>query len=186
MRLSIVAIALMCWAGACWAGAAQAEVAQSGPAGFSVRGAVQVSTSPEQAWAGLVQPAGYWNGAHSWSGDAANMTLEPVAGGCFCETLPANGGSVEHARVTYAAPDEMLRLRGSLGPLQAEALTGTLTVTLKPVDGGTEIAWEYVVGGHARFSLEQLAPVVDGVIGEQFGRLGDALGRLAPSTRTSP
>ena len=80
--------------------------------------------------------------------------------------------------MVYAAPGEMLRLRGSLGPLQSEALTGTLTVTLKAVDGGTEIDWTYVVGGHARFSLQELAPVVDGVIGEQFGRLGDMLGRL--------
>ena len=69
-------------------------------------------------------------------------------------------------------------LRGSLGPLQSEALVGTLTVTLKPVDGGTELEWVYVVGGYARFSLEQVAPEVDSVVGTQFERLADALGRL--------
>ena len=155
-----------------------AEVVENGAAGFTVHGTVHVAATPDATWEGLTQPSRYWNGEHSWSGDAANMTLEPVAGGCFCEVLPASGGAVEHARVVYAAPGEMLRLRGSLGPLQAEALTGTLTVTLKAVDGGTEIAWDYVVGGHARFGLETLAPAVDGVIGEQFGRLGDALGPL--------
>jgi carbon monoxide dehydrogenase subunit G len=158
--------------------AAQAEVTEADASGFTAHGTARVAATPHAAWEALIQPARYWNGEHSWSGDAANMTLEPVAGSCFCEALPASGGSVEHARVLYAAPGEMLRLRGSLGPLQAEALTGTLTVTLKAVDGGTEISWDYVVGGHARFGLEQLAPVVDGVIGEQFGRLADGLGRL--------
>lgn len=163
---------------ACFPAAAQAEVVEAGPGGFTVGGAVPVAATMSETWDGLAHPARFWNPAHSWSGDAANMTLEPVAGGCFCEALPASGGSVEHARVIYAAPGEMLRLRGALGPLQAEALTGTLTVTLKAADGGTEIAWEYVVGGHARFALTDLAPVVDGVIGEQFGRLADGLGRL--------
>jgi hypothetical protein len=157
---------------------AVAEVTEADATGFTAHGSVRVAVAPRSAWEGLTMPSGYWNGEHSWSGDSANFALDPVAGGCFCEALPASGGSVEHARVVYAAPGEMLRLRGSLGPLQSEALTGTLTVTLKPIDGGTEIAWDYVVGGHARFGLEQLAPVVDGVIGEQFGRLGDALGRL--------
>lgn len=158
--------------------AALAEVTEADASGFTAHGSVRVTVSPAEAWDGLAQPSRYWNAAHSWSGDAANMTLEPVAGGCFCEALPASSGSVEHARVVYAAPGETLRMRGSLGPLQAEALTGTLTVTLRAVDGGTEIAWDYVVGGHARFSLEQLALVVDGVIGEQFGQLADVLGRL--------
>lgn len=157
---------------------AAAEVAEADATGFTVRGTVRVAAAPRAAWDGLTRPSRYWNGDHSWSGDAANFTLDPVAGGCFCEALPAGGGSVEHARVIYAAPGEMLRLRGALGPLQSEALTGVLTVTLKAVDGGTEIAWDYVVSGHARFGLVELAPVVDGVIGEQFGRLGDALGRL--------
>lgn len=157
---------------------ALAEVTEADATGFTAHGTVRVAVAPGQAWAGLVQPSRYWNAEHSWSGESANFALDPVAGGCFCEALPAMAGSVEHMRVVYAAPGEMLRLRGALGPLQSEALTGTLTVTLKAVDGGTEIAWDYVVGGHARFGLEQLAPAVDGVIGEQFGRLGDALGRL--------
>src|SRR5690606_28018103 len=157
---------------------AQAEVVEADASGFTVHGSVRVEAPPRMAWESLIQPSRYWSGEHTWSGDATNMTLAPEAGGCFCETLPASDGMVEHARVVYAAAEETLRLRGSLGPLQAEALTGTLTVTLKAIDGGTEIAWDYVVGGHARFSLEQLAPVVDGVIGEQFGRLADVLGRM--------
>ena len=150
---------------------AHAEVVESGAAGFTVHGTVRVAATPQAAWEGLIQPSRYWNGEHSWSGDAANMTLEPMAGRCFCEGLPASGGSVEHARVVYAAPGEMLRLRGSLGPLQAEALTGTLTMTVQPSGAGSKIAWDYVAGGYARMSLKELAPVVDRVVGEQLKRL---------------
>src|SRR3546814_10432451 len=79
----------------------------------------------------LSQPGRWWNGAHSYSGSAANLRLEPVAGGCFCEALPGEEGrvgSVEHARVIHAAPDRQLRLSGALGPLPAEAGTGTLKI----------------------------------------------------------
>ncbi len=46
-----------------------------------------------------------------------------------------------------------------------------LTVTLAPQDEGTKLSWDYVVGGHARFPLTDLAPAVDGVIAEQMNRL---------------
>jgi hypothetical protein len=62
-------------------------------------------------------------------------------------------------------------MRGSLGPLQGEALTGVLTVTLEPVDEGTRLAWTYVVGGYARYPLPDIAPAVDGVIAEQMTRI---------------
>lgn len=157
---------------------ASAEVMSSSAAGLTSRNVVEVKASPAETWAALVQPARYWNPEHSWSGNAANMTLDPRAGGCFCESLPASQGSVEHARVIYADPGTQLRLSGALGPLQSEALAATLTVNLKPVDGGTRIEWTYVVGGFANFDLVQLAPVVDGVMGEQANRLADLLGRL--------
>ena len=49
--------------------------------------------------------------------DAKNLSIDARPGGCFCEKLP-NGGGVEHARVVYVAPREVLRLSGALGPLQ--------------------------------------------------------------------
>ena len=39
----------------------------------------------------------------------------------------------------YAEPGVMLRMTGALGPLQGEALLGTLTIELRPVEGGTEL-----------------------------------------------
>jgi hypothetical protein len=156
---------------------AAAEVAASSDAGFVSHNEATVIASPDTAFAALAKPDDWWNGEHSYSGDAANMTLEPVAGGCFCEKIPEGGGSVEHMRVVYFDPRvRTIRLRGALGPLQGEALTGTLTMTVEPVGTGAKISWDYVVGGYARFSLQELAPAVDGVVAEQINRLAALLG----------
>ncbi|QUT06224.1 SRPBCC domain-containing protein [Sphingobium phenoxybenzoativorans] len=149
---------------------AAAKVASSSDSGFAVSHTASVKAPPATVWAALLTPGKWWNGEHSWSQDAANLTLAAKPGGCFCETLP-NGGFAEHARVIFAAPDKSLRLSGALGPLQGEALTGTLTVTLAPASGGTTLTFDYVVGGYARFPLTSIAAPVDGVIGEQHARL---------------
>jgi hypothetical protein len=80
-------------------------------------------------------------------------------------------GSIQHARIVAALPSKQLRLTGALGPLQAEAVTGTFTWDLKPVDGGTEVTQSYVVGGYVRAGASALAPAVDQVLGEQLTRL---------------
>ncbi len=97
------------------------------------------------------------------------------AGGCFCETIPADGGTVEHARVVYAQPGKQLRVQGSLGPLQAEGVSGTLTWTLKAVPGGTEVTQNYVVGGYIRGGAKSFAAPVDQVLGEQLNGLKASL-----------
>lgn len=107
---------------------------------------------------------------HSWSGNAANLSLDPRAGGCFCERLPSRG-SVEHMRVIYADPGKQLRMTGSLGPMQGEALAATLTVTLATANDGTKLSWQYKAGGYSALPFAQLAPAVDGVLAEQFHRL---------------
>jgi uncharacterized protein YndB with AHSA1/START domain len=153
---------------------ATAEVVQSSPGGLVTRNEMRVSAPPARVWDELVEPAHYWNPEHSWFGDAAGLSLDLEPGGCFCEEGRAADGTVrraEHARTVLADPARMLRLRGALGPLQSEALVGTLTVTLEPEAAGTRIIWEYVVGGHARFPLDEIAGAVDSVMAEQLARL---------------
>ena len=123
----------------------------------------------------LVRIGKWWNPTHSYSGKVSNLSLEPKAGGCFCEKL-AGGGSVEHMRVVYAEPGKTLRLQGGLGPLQAQAAAGTLTWTLKPVMNGTEIVQTYAVSGYFPGGTEKLAPGVDKVLAEQLARLQQKLG----------
>ncbi len=166
---------------------AHAEVTAKSDAGFIIRNTAEVKATPMEAWAALVLPAKWWNKAHSFSGDAANLYIDSQAGGCFCELLPqpkdapagTRRGSVEHMRIIHANPGKVMRLSGALGPLQSEALTGTLTITLKPVEGGTRILWEYVVGGYMRFKPDEIAPAVDGVLAEQLGNLAALIGPLA-------
>lgn len=169
------------------AGAANAEVRAVGEAGFAIRLSEQAAADPLQVWDALVEPRTWWSGDHTYSGDPAMLSIDPRAGGCFCEALPAVGegqglrpASIEHMRVVYANPGKVLRLVGALGPLQPEAVNGTLSVVLKPRVTGTEIVWEYVVAGYSRRKLEELAPVVDRVLAEQARRLAARFPSVPP------
>lgn len=174
MRIAILTAAL-----ALIAAPAAAEVKSASAAGFEVENSVTVPVPPAEAWAALARIGSWWPSDHSWSGDAANMTLDPRAGGCFCEALPETGGSVEHGRVVFAQPGRLLRLRAALGPLQGEAVAGTLTFTFALAwEGGTEIVMNYLVGGLIRGpGPEGLAPIVDRVMALQLGGLHAHLSR---------
>lgn len=149
---------------------ASAKVVADNAAGFAIEHETVIAASPQRVYAVIGQPSRWWSSAHSWSGKAANLTLDLRAGGCFCERLPGGGG-VEHARVVMAWPGKLVRMTGALGPLQSEALAATLTWELKPVAGGTEVKLTYVVAGFARTARTALPGAVDGVLGEQLTRL---------------
>lgn len=151
-------------------GAARADVVNAEAAGFQVKTTLSVAAPPARLWAALLKPAKWWNSEHTWSGDAANLTLSAKGGGCFCEKLEEQG-SVQHMVVIYAAPNKELRLSGGLGPLQTEAATAVLTITLSPKDTGTELSASYSVGGYTKGGWTAWAPEVDAVIAEQFTRL---------------
>jgi uncharacterized protein YndB with AHSA1/START domain len=157
-------------AGLLLASSAAAEVTSSSPIHFDIESRVIVAAPPARAYEALGQIGRWWNPAHSYSGNAANMRLEPWAGGCFCETLP-DGGTVEHMHVVQALPGRAIRMTGGLGPLQAEALTGTLTWSLRAVPEGTEISSVYLVSGHVRGDTGSYAAPVDAVLREQLERL---------------
>lgn len=178
MRLILPALL----AAALFAAPAQAEVAAKGDAGFVVHLEADAAQPPRDVWATLIAPAKWWNGEHTFSKDAANLYLDAQASGCFCELLPKpkdapegqRRGSVEHMRVLYVEPGVALRMAGALGPLQGEALTGTLTIKLAEAKEGTHLTLDYVVGGYARFKPDEIAPAVDKVLDEQLTRLVEA------------
>lgn len=158
-RLSIVAAVLL-------PTLACAEVKKASPDGVIFEHRFEVRAAPADAWAVLVHPERYWPDDHTWSGKAANMSLEPQAGGCFCEQW--DGSSAEHGRVVMAVPGKLLRFRGSLGPFQEMAVTGILTVTLIPTETGTTAVVTYRISGDASHKLDAFASVVDGVVRQQF------------------
>jgi hypothetical protein len=163
-------------AAAAAAAPAAAEVKSAAPGGFAVESRVVVAAAPAEAYAQIVRIGDWWDAAHSYSGKGANLSLEARPGGCFCERL-AGGGGVEHMRVVSARPGVELRLQGGLGPLQAEAVTGSLSWSLKAVGGGTEVVQRYVVGGYIDGGADRIAPAVDQVLAGQLLRLQQKLAR---------
>jgi uncharacterized protein YndB with AHSA1/START domain len=147
-------------------GLAGAEIKQASPDGVIFEHRFELSAAPADAWAVLVHPERYWPNDHTWSGSAANMSLKPEAGGCFCEQW--DGGSAEHGRVVMALPGKLLRFRGSLGPFQEMAVTGIMTVTLTETATGTTAVVTYRISGDASHKLDAFASVVDGVVRQQF------------------
>jgi uncharacterized protein YndB with AHSA1/START domain len=152
------------------ANGALADVTTVTPAGFEVKQTAHVAAAPDKAYAVLLTPSHWWNSEHTYSGNAANLTLEARAGGCWCESLP-DGGSVQHMTVTYLAPGKVLRLRGALGPLGAMPVDGVMTWTLKSVGGGTDISLTYAISGMSAQGFDSLSKGVDGVLAEAVGRL---------------
>jgi len=148
-------------------GAAWPAVKQAAPEGFLVEHHFAIAATPAAAWEVLVHPERWWPKDHTWSGEAANLSLAAEAGGCFCERWPE--GSVEHGRVIFVRRARLLRFAGALGPLQELAVTGVLTVTLAPGEQGTEATVTYRVSGDPSHRLDAFAAAVDQVIGQQFG-----------------
>lgn len=144
-----------------------AEVLSSGQNGFEIRETLRVTATPQKAYEALLQPSRWWSSSHTFSGNAANITLEAKAGGCWCEVLPG-GGFVEHMRVVYLAPGTTLRLRGALGPLQGLGVEGAMTWSLRASANATDISVTYAIGGYSKDGFEGAAKGVDQVLGEQL------------------
>ena len=146
---------------------ASAEVVAASAHGFEVRHVVQTVIPAPAAFAAFGQLPSWWDKDHSYSGDAANLSLSMTPGGCFCEKLP-DGGGIEHMRVAYVVPGERLVLTGSLGPLLYEATAGVMDVKFERVAGGSRLTLNYRVAGFANGGGEKMAPLVDQVLGQQM------------------
>jgi uncharacterized protein YndB with AHSA1/START domain len=150
---------------------ARADVVETTAAGFLVRQEATIDSPPDKVYRALASEVGrWWNPEHTYSGDAANLSIDARPGGCFCEKLP-DGGGVEHLTVAYIAPGKLLRLRGALGPLGGHGLAGSMTWSLAPAGTGTKVVLTYSVGGYMQGGFDKMAPAVSFVLGEQLGRL---------------
>jgi uncharacterized protein YndB with AHSA1/START domain len=152
---------------------AQAEVGSATSSAFLVQAEAEVAAPPDRVWRNVTHVENWWSGEHTYSGAASNLRLEPRAGGCWCEHWGA-GQSVEHARVVLVMERggvRTLRAIGGLGPLQEMGVAGVLTFTVAPHANGAKITMTYRVSGDPGLNLDRLAPLVDNVLMEQFGRL---------------
>jgi uncharacterized protein YndB with AHSA1/START domain len=166
MRITLLLVAL-----ALTASSATADVLESVPAGFTVRVSARMAAPPARIYRALTEAiSAWWDKAHTYSGDAMNLSLNATPGGCFCEKLPSGGG-VRHLTVVYADPGKMLRLSGGLGPLQDFAVDGTMTWRFVEVADGTTVELTYRVGGYVTGGIGNLAAPVNTVLTEQMARL---------------
>jgi hypothetical protein len=152
--------------------AAHGEIVNASPNGFNLRHVIEApNVGAPVVWAALSDVAKWWDPEHTYSGDARNLSLDPVVRGCFCEKLSLYAG-IEHGAVVYAQPAKILRLIGALGPLQEFGVTGALTWQIEAAGGGSKITMTYNVGGFADRPLSDWAPIVDEVLSVQAQRLG--------------
>ena len=161
---------------ALFATGASAEVRARTDNGFTLGYERSVRARPDTVLETVAMPSGWWSSDHTYSGDAANIRLDMIPGGCWCEALP--GGGVKHAEVVMVWPGRrMVRFDAPFGPLQGMGADAVLTMTWSdPPDGGERVLrWTFVVSGPGTGTM---ADVIDGVMTEQFRRLGDRLDGL--------
>jgi uncharacterized protein YndB with AHSA1/START domain len=149
---------------------AAAEITDSASNGFTVRETAHIAASNDKVYAALIAPQHWWSSHHTFSGDAANLSFDAKAGGCWCETIPG-GGSVLHMTIVYAVPGKTLRLRGALGPFQTMPVEEVMIWSLTPVGDGTDVTLVNAYGGYTKDGFDKISHVVDSVMGEQIGRL---------------
>lgn len=161
---------------AAFAAPASAKIASIDDNGFYVVHLDDIDASPAEIWTVLVEPSLWWNSANSFSGESIYFSLEPRVGGCFCEKIPkgeTEGGDVRHMVVVYTDKPRVLRMQGALGPLQSEAVNGTMTFAMDEGEkrGTTRLSLSYVVGGYMRRPVRAIAGSIDDVTGDALQRL---------------
>lgn len=154
-------------AAALTAGPGRAEVVEQHANGFFLRMTAPANAGWTQAYVAVGDVTHWWNGAHTYSGDAANLSLPLAVGACLCERL-ADGSTFEHGRVIAVTQQREVRLAAPLGPLNGKASKAELTFGWAPdARGGVMLTLTFEVEGAG---LGAFADPVDQVMTDQFQR----------------
>lgn len=148
---------------------AAAEITASAPDHYTLHHEAVSALSPEDMWDRLLQPDIWWHPDHSWSGDAANLSLTPEAGGLWREDW--DGGSVSHGVVLGVIEGKSLTLDAPFGPLQSMAVNVVWTISIEAEAGGSRVIFDETANGSSASGLDQIATAVDGVKAEAIRRL---------------
>jgi hypothetical protein len=161
MRAALIALAALF----ATAAPAAAEIVERSENGFTLRFTSATEIVPDEIPATLQDLPLWWDGAHSYTGDAANLSLDLSPGGCWCEKMP-DGTGFEHGR-TVSVEDGRILFHAPFGPLRGKATRADLTVTWPAVGRAGEPTWVMVVEGPG---LGAMADAVHGVMEAGFYR----------------
>ena len=127
---------------------ARADTSAVTPSAFVSTFREAVKATPDAMWKAMVQLPRWWSGQHTYSGQAANLSLDVQAGGCWCERA-GDGLSVQHGTVVLVQPGRAIRLFANrAGPtrrsryngealrVSADDLSATLVVLALPAATG--------------------------------------------------
>lgn len=171
MQTATIAGWLAACVGALAAYPARADVIDSAAHGFTVRHEVTVDAERGTVYRAAVDSIGrWWSSDYTVSGDAANLYITMGMPGCFCETL-GDGAGLVHMVVSFVSPGRLLRMTGGLGPLGLMGVAGNMTLEFDDAADATVVTLQYAVGGYMPGGLDEIAPVVDGVLKEALQRL---------------
>ncbi len=148
---------------------AQAAVIKSAPDGIVSESSAVIGVKPARIWRALTNWSNWWDKAHSYSGKAEAIHLDPRGSGLLLERWDKN--SVQHAVVLSAVAPSSLRMSGGFGPLQALPVNAILEFSLRGEGSGSRLTMTYRVAGTAANNLDTLAVPVDSVMSEGFSRL---------------
>jgi hypothetical protein len=104
---------------------ALADVTGKGDTGFTLVITGEVNTTPAEAYDQFIRIEEWWLEGHTWYGRSENLSIEPKAGGCFCEISGDN--QVLHMLVSYVQPGVELKMVGGLGSLQMMGVHGGMS-----------------------------------------------------------
>ena len=146
-------------------GLAAAEIISRSEDAFTLRFAVGLEVPREDVIDAVREVPAWWDPAHSYTGDAANLSLAFQPGGCWCERM-ADGTDFRHGSVVAIDPDRV-RFDAPLGPLNGRATRADLTFSAGPDNRGTLAAVEFAVEGPG---VGAFADAVHGVMQQAWTR----------------
>lgn len=144
---------------------AAAEVVSRSENAFTLRFAVGLEASAEDIVSAAGEVPAWWDPAHTYTGDAANLSLAFEPGGCWCERL-ADGTSFRHAEVVSITATDV-RLNAPLGPLNGKATRADLTFSAGPENRGSLASMAFAVEGPG---VGAYADAVHGVMQQAWTR----------------
>lgn len=146
---------------------ASAEVVERSADHFVLRYAVALEAGPEDFIDALEHIGEWWNPAHTYSGDARNLSLALDPGTCFCEAMP-DGSTFDHGGVYEYDPGTGVLIDAALGPLRGKTTLSNWTIGWTGANRGSELVMSYVVRGEG---VGAMADGVDAVMDDQFHRM---------------